>query len=93
VGEEDELELRTTPIQEGEDDKDNTPINTMHGPITQARARWLILHVRSNLVNCVLELTLGAMHVLMIRNLREDKQGPGKGQCVKWEKLGSPQQD
>jgi hypothetical protein len=54
----------------------------MHGPTTRARARQLNLQVRSNLVNCVLELTLGAMDVLMIRNLGEDQQGLGKGQDV-----------
>ena len=49
LGEEDELESRTTPIQEGEDDEDITPmdiqevppldIQTIQGPITRARAR------------------------------------------------------
>jgi hypothetical protein len=39
--------------------------------------------VRSNLVNCVLELTLRDMDVLMFRNLGEDQQGLGKGQDVK----------
>jgi hypothetical protein len=38
LGEEDELELSTTPIQEGEDDKDISPLHTMQGPITRARA-------------------------------------------------------
>jgi hypothetical protein len=36
--------------------------------------------VHSTLVNCVLELMLGAMDVLMIRNLGEDQKGLGKGQ-------------
>jgi hypothetical protein len=58
----------------GEDDEDNTPIQTMHGPTTRARARQLNLQVCSNLVNCVLELTLSTMDVLMIRNLGEDQQ-------------------
>jgi hypothetical protein len=66
-------ESRTTPIQVGEDDKDITPILTMHGPTT--RARQLNLHVRSYLVNCILELRLDVMDVLMIRNL-ERGQGP-----------------
>jgi hypothetical protein len=39
LGEEDELESRTTPIQEGEDDEDISPLHTMQGPITRARAR------------------------------------------------------
>jgi hypothetical protein len=28
-----------TPIQEGEDDEDISPLHTMQGPITRARAR------------------------------------------------------
>jgi hypothetical protein len=72
LGEEDELESRTTPLQEGEDDEDITSIHTMNEPITRSRARQLILQVRSALVNCVSELMLGAMDVLMIRNLGED---------------------
>jgi hypothetical protein len=63
----------------------------MHGPITRSCARQLNLLVRSNLVNYVLELTLGVMDVLMIRNLGEDQQGLGKGQDVKEEKQGRPQ--
>ncbi|WVZ52231.1 hypothetical protein U9M48_003313 [Paspalum notatum var. saurae] len=48
LGEKDELELRTTPLQEGEDDEDISPMLTsdtpsvvMHGPLTRARARQL----------------------------------------------------
>jgi hypothetical protein len=74
MGDEDEIESRTTPIQEEEDDEDITSIHTMNGPITRSRARQLNLQVRSTLVNCVSELTLGAMDVLMIRNLGEDQQ-------------------
>jgi hypothetical protein len=54
----------------------------MNGPITRSRARQLNLQVRSTLVNCVSELTLGAMDVLMIRYLGEDQQELGKGQGV-----------
>jgi hypothetical protein len=43
LGEEDELESRTIPIQEGEDDEDISPLHTMQGPITRARARQLDL--------------------------------------------------
>jgi hypothetical protein len=39
MGDEDEIESRTTPIQEGEDDEDITYIHTMNGPITRSRAR------------------------------------------------------
>jgi hypothetical protein len=91
LGEEDELESRTTPLQEGEDDEDITSINTMNGPITRSRARQLILQVRPALVNCVLELTLGVMDVLMIRNHGEDQQGLGKGLGVEEEQQGRPQ--
>jgi hypothetical protein len=63
LDEEDELESRMTPIQEGEDDEDISPLHTMQGPITRARARQRDLQVRSNLVNYFSELTLGSMHV------------------------------
>jgi hypothetical protein len=52
IGDEDEIESRTTPIQEEEDDEDITSIHTMNGPITRSRARQLNLQVRSTLVNC-----------------------------------------
>jgi hypothetical protein len=65
----------------------------MDGPRTRSRARQLILQVRSALVNCVLELTLGSMDVLMIRNLGEDQQGLGKGLGVEEEQQARPQQE
>jgi hypothetical protein len=74
-------------------DEDITSIHTMNGPITRSRARQLNLQVRSTLVNCVSELTLGAMDVLMIRYLGEDQQGLGKGQGVEEEQQGRPQQE
>jgi hypothetical protein len=64
----------------------------MNGPITRSRARQLNLQVRSTLVNCVSELTLGATDVLMIKYLGEDQQGLGKGQGVE-EQQGRPQQE
>jgi hypothetical protein len=67
------------------DDEDFTSIHTMNRLITRSCARQLNLQVRSTLVNCVLELTLGAMDVLMIRNLGEDQKGLGKGQGVEEE--------
>jgi hypothetical protein len=72
-------------------DEDITSIHTMNRPITRSRARQLNLQVRSTLVNCVLELTLGAMDVLMIRNLGEDQKGHGKDQGVEEEQQGRPQ--
>jgi hypothetical protein len=74
-------------------DEDITSIHTINGPITRSRARQLILQVRSTLVNCVSELTLGVMDVLMIRNLGEDQQGLGKGLVVEEEQQGRPQQE
>jgi hypothetical protein len=93
MGDEDEIESRITSIQEEEDDEDITSIHTINGPITRSRARRLNLQIRSTLVNCVLELTLGAMDVLMIRNLGEDQQGLGKGLGVEEEQQGRPQQE
>jgi hypothetical protein len=93
MGDEDEVESRMTPIQEEEDYEDITSIHTMNGPITRSRARQLKLQVRYTLVNCVSELTLGAMDVLMIRYLKEDQQGLGKGQGVEEEQQGRPQQE
>jgi hypothetical protein len=70
------LSLSPTVTKTGEcSDEDNTSIHTMNGPITRSCARQLNLQVRSTLVNCVSELTLGDMDVLMIRNLGEDQQG------------------
>jgi hypothetical protein len=77
----------------GEDDEDITPVQIMHGLTIRAYARHINLHIRSYLVNCILELTLCAMDVLMIRNLGENHQGLEKGQDVKEEKIGrSPQE-
>jgi hypothetical protein len=69
-------------------DEDITSIHTMNGPITRSRARQLNLQVRFTLVNCVSELTHGAMDVLMIRNFGEDQQGLGKGLGVEEEQQG-----
>ena len=60
----------------------------MNGPITRSRARQLNLQVRSTLVNCVSVLTLGAMDVLMIRNLGEDQHELGKVLGVEEEQQG-----
>jgi translation initiation factor IF-1 len=92
MGEEDEIELRT-PIQEGKDDDDITSIHIMYGPIARLRARQLNIQVHSILVNCVLELMLRAMDILIIRNLGEDQRGLGKGQGAEEEQQGCPQQE
>jgi hypothetical protein len=54
LGEDDELKSRMTPIQEGEDNEDITPLDihnnppmSIQGPITRARARQLNLAVSS----------------------------------------------
>jgi hypothetical protein len=65
----------------------------MNGPITRSRTRQLNLQVRSTLVTCVSEPTLGAMDVLMISNLGENQQGLGKGLDVEEEQRGRPQQE
>jgi hypothetical protein len=72
-------------------DEDITSIHTMNRPITRSRARQLNLQVRSTLVNCVSELTLGAIDVLMIGYLGEDQQGLEKGQGIEEEQQGRPQ--
>jgi hypothetical protein len=73
--------------------EDITPIETMHGSTTRARARKFNLQVRSNLANYVLEITHDVMDVLTIRNFGEDHQGLGKGQGVEEEQQGHPQQE
>jgi hypothetical protein len=65
----------------------------MHGPTTRAHTRQLNLQVSSYLVHCILELTICAMDVLMIRNLGEDHKGLRKCQDVKEVKLGFSQQE
>jgi hypothetical protein len=87
TGDKDEIKSRTTPIQE-EEEEDITSIHTMNGAITRSRARQLNLQVRFTLVNCVSELTLGTMDVLMIRNFGEDRKGLGKGLGVEEEQQG-----
>jgi hypothetical protein len=60
-------------------DEDISPLHTMQGLITRARAQQL-------------DLQLGSMHMLLIRNNGEDQQGLGEGQGVKEEELGHPHQ-
>ena len=89
LGEEDELESRTTPLQEGEDDEDITPMDThtppildLQGPITRARAQRLNLEVSSFLSSCLyitLENGLLPNDYIMIRNQGEDQEMMGGG--------------
>jgi hypothetical protein len=78
-GEEDELESRTTQMQEGEDDVDintsdiSTPThNQISGPITRARARQLNNQVTSFLASYSYYLDNEKMYsVLLLRNETE----------------------
>jgi hypothetical protein len=89
LGEEDELESRTTPLQEGEDDEDITPMDNtnntpqvdVQGPITRARARLLNLQVSSLLSNyfCNFQNSFLSNDLIILRNKGEDQQGRGEG--------------
>ena len=82
LGEEDELESRTTQMQEGEDDEDipsndtTTPI-AQQGPMTRARARELNYQVKSFLANHTSSsqnwvLLNGCCDLLVVRNMGEE---------------------
>ena len=84
LGEEDELESRTTLIQEGEDDENITsseapadPPTIMQGPMTQARMRQLNLEVSSFLNNPfhIFENRLLRNDVILLRNIGEGHEG------------------
>ena len=80
LGEEDELESRTTPIQEGEDDEDidhndkDSSHTIVPGPITRSRARRLNHEVRSFLTVHSYEAKDGMLlngDILTLRNMGE----------------------
>jgi hypothetical protein len=83
LGEEDELESRTTEMQEGEDDVNintgdtSTPThNQISGLITQARARQLNNQVSSFLASYSSYLDNGNMRsVLLLRNDEQERNG------------------
>ena len=84
MGDEDELESRTTPIQEGEDDDDITPSDVpadpptvMQGPMTRARKRQLNLEVSSFLSDTfhTFENILLPNDVILLRNIGEGHEG------------------
>ena len=85
LGEEDELESRTTQIQEGEDDEDINTIDTstptqlpVSGPITRACARQLNYQVNSFLALCPSYLDRGTTCCLvLLRNNGEEPKGRG----------------
>ncbi|WVZ76707.1 hypothetical protein U9M48_024659 [Paspalum notatum var. saurae] len=87
LGEEDELESRMTPLQEGEDDEDISPKlpNVMHGPLTRACARQLNQHVSSflssSLYTCEDSMIPNVyIDYILLRNLEEDHEGHGNQQ-------------
>jgi len=92
LGEEDELESRTTPLQEGEDDEDispmhvtDTPPMVMPGPLTRARTRQLNQQVSSflssNAYMCGDGILLnGTVDLIVLRNLGEEQEGLGNQQ-------------
>jgi hypothetical protein len=82
LGDDDELESRTTQMQEGEDDEDINTIDTSMaappplGPMTRARARQLNHQVSSFLSSCPLGLYNGdAGALVLLRNNGEDQKG------------------
>ena len=84
LGEEDELESRTTPFQEGEDDEDITSLEApadlptiMQGPMTRARMRQLNLEVSSFLNDHfhTFENRLLPNDVILLRNIGEGQEG------------------
>jgi len=85
LGEEDELESRTTQMQEGEDDEDiNTsdtstpPPKQISGPLTRARARQLNNQVTSFLASCPSYLDNGnTCSLLLLRNDGQDRNIDG----------------
>jgi hypothetical protein len=85
LGEEDELESRTTQMQEREDNEDfntndastPTPVPLV-GPLTRAHARKLNQQVSSFLNSCPSCLDLGdTCTLVLIRNQGEDRKGKG----------------
>jgi hypothetical protein len=102
LGEEDDLESRTTPLQEGEDDEDISPMDTNNTPqvdiqglITRARARQLNLQVISFLRNysCAFESSMLSNDLIVLRNEGEDQQGRGKDLGGVEDQRGHPDQD
>jgi hypothetical protein len=88
LGEEDELASRKTPLQEGEDDEDITPMDTnntplvdVQGPVTRSRTRQLNLQVSSFLCiySCAFENSVLPNDLIVLRNEGEDQHGHGEG--------------
>ena len=101
LGEEDELESRTTSIQEEEDDADITasdthdnPPTVIQGPITRARTRQLNLEVSSFLCSSLYEFEnrLLPNDYIVIRNNGGDKETLGEGLRAMEDHRGRPSQ-
>ena len=104
LGEEDELESRTTPLQEGEDDEDISPMLTSdtpsvvtHGPLTRARARQLNQQVSSFLSSSLYTcedsmLPNVSIDYILLRNLGEEHEGHGNQQGRGGKQGGRPSQ-
>jgi hypothetical protein len=99
LGEEDELASRKTPLQEGEDDEDITPMDTnntplvdVQGPVTRSRTR-LNLQVSSFLCiySCAFENSVLPNDLIVLRNEGEDQHGHGEGLGVE-DQQGRPDQ-
>ena len=97
LGEEDELESRTTPIQEGEDDEHITPLDTnnIQGLVTRARARELNLEVSSFLNTSLYDYKdrLLANDYIVIRNHGEGEEMLGDGLGGVQDQLGRTSQE
>ena len=101
LGEEDELESRTTPIQEGEDDEDITlsdapadPPTIMQGPMTRARMHQLNLEVSSFLSNHFhpFENRLLPNNVILLRNIGDGHEELGERHRGGEDQQGRPTQ-
>jgi hypothetical protein len=105
MGEEDELESRTTPLQEEDDDEDITPMYTaetspivIQGPMARACARQLHQHMSSFLstraYNCENGmLSNDIIDYIVLRNFRDDHEGLGDQQGPGGKQGGRPSQD
>jgi hypothetical protein len=88
LGEEDLLESRMTPLQEGEDDEDITPMDSndtplvdVQGPITRSRARQLNSQVSLFLCtySCAFENSVLPNELIVLKNEGKDQRGHGEG--------------
>jgi hypothetical protein len=105
MGEEDEPESRTTPLQDGEGDEDMTPMHmvktppiVIQGPITRARVQQLHLHLSSFLSTHAYSCEDGMLsndiiNYIILRNFGNDHEGLGYQQGQGGKHGGRPSQD